>query len=44
MKTLNKLRDEIHEYAINKGFWDQTQRDRNAFDAMRVRIGRSDGS
>ena len=22
MKTLNKLRDEIHEYAINKGFWD----------------------
>jgi NTP pyrophosphatase (non-canonical NTP hydrolase) len=23
MKTLNKLRDEIHEYAINKGFWDQ---------------------
>ncbi|MGJ7024958.1 hypothetical protein [Petrimonas sulfuriphila] len=23
MKTLNKLRDEIHEYAINKGFWDK---------------------
>jgi len=22
MKTLNQLRDEIHEYAINKGFWD----------------------
>ena len=22
MKTLNKLRDEIHEYAISKGFWD----------------------
>ncbi|WP_332457502.1 hypothetical protein [Petrimonas sp.] len=23
MKTLNKLRDEIHEYAISKGFWDK---------------------
>lgn len=23
MKTLNQLRDEIHEYAINKGFWDK---------------------
>lgn len=23
MKTLNKLRDEIHEYSINKGFWDK---------------------
>jgi len=23
MKTLNKLRDEIHEYAINKGFWNK---------------------
>lgn len=23
MKTLNKLRDEFHEYAINKGFWDK---------------------
>lgn len=23
MKTLNKLRDEIHGYAINKGFWDK---------------------
>jgi hypothetical protein len=22
MRTLNKLRDEIHEYAISKGFWD----------------------
>lgn len=22
MKTLNQLRDEIHEYAISKGFWD----------------------
>ena len=22
MKTLNELRDEIHEYAKNKGFWD----------------------
>ena len=23
MKTLNQLRDEIHEYAISKGFWDK---------------------
>lgn len=23
MKTLNKLRDEIHGYAISKGFWDK---------------------
>ena len=23
MKTLNQLRDEVHENAINKGFWDK---------------------
>ena len=23
MKTLNKLRDEVHENAKNKGFWDK---------------------